>query len=200
MKIKLVIMIALLMSLASCNSSETPEDVAERVLKELHNEWIEKGVCSLTPFNMALVSNAQAKAFMNGKDIPTRSILVDSLFQIDEPCFSWEFDSVIESTTDLYRLSDFTWDKGGKNEGLMYKEYLDLFKKEGGEFNGQKLCKITETAAVILEYKDVPLYLIRYKVDSRHVDFVGDEYNTATVGVIKHPEEGYKVVYFMWDN
>ncbi|WP_300905695.1 hypothetical protein, partial [uncultured Bacteroides sp.] len=60
-------------------------------------------------------------------------------------------------------------------------------------------CKITEKAAAILEHKDIPMYLLRYKMDSRHVAFVGDEYCIVNVGVIKHPEDGYKVISFMWD-
>ena len=199
MKIKLPIIIALILCFASCKPTETPESVADKALQKLHNEWLDNGRHSLAHFSMELVTKAQAEAFINEEEIPNRSVLIDSLFQIDKIFFTWELDSIIESTTPLYKLCDFTLDNGGKYEGLMHKTYLDIYKKEGGEFDGQKLCKITETAAAILEHKDIPMYLLRYKMDSRHVDFVGDEYRTATVGVIKHPEDGYKVVSFMWN-
>ncbi len=39
----------------------------------------------------------------------------------------------------------------------------------------------------------------RNKFDKTHTEFIGNEYRIATVGVIKHPEDGYKVVSFMWD-
>lgn len=199
MKIKLAIIIALLMSLASCKPSGTPESVADEVLSKLHDEWLESGQCTLAPFDMSLVTNAQAKAFVEDKDIPNRNTIIDSLFQIRKPFFNWELDSIIELTTDLYQLCDFTLDKGGKYEGLMYKAHLDIYKKEGGVSDGHKLCKITETAAAVMEYENVPMYLIRYKMDKTHTEFVGNEYRIVTVGVIKHPEDGYKVVSLVWD-
>ncbi|WP_298026362.1 hypothetical protein [uncultured Alistipes sp.] len=199
MKIKLPIIIALILCFASCKPTETPESVADKALQKLHSEWLDNGRHSLAHFSMELVTKAQAEVFIKGKEIPNRSVLIDSLFQIDKTFFTWELDSIIERTTPLYELCDFTLDNGSKYEGLMQKAYLDIYKKEGGEFDGKKLCKITETAAAVLAHRDVPMYLIRYKMDKIHTEFIGNEYCTATVGVIKHPEDGYKVVSFMWD-
>ena len=138
MKIKLPIIIALILCFASCKPTETPESVADKALQKLHNEWLDNERHSLAPFSMELVTKAQAEAFIMGKEIPDRSALIDSLFQVDKP-FSilWELDSIMERTTSLYELCDFTRDKGGKYEGVMYKGYLDIYKKEGGEFDGQ---------------------------------------------------------------
>lgn len=80
----------------------------------------------------------------------------------------------------------------------MYRAYLDLYKGVGGEFKGSKLIKINERMAIILEYT-IPLYKMRYKIDEYHEAFVGNKYRIATLGVIKHPEHGYKVVSFMWE-
>lgn len=191
MKIELTIILVLL--LASCKSSETPESVADSALREISNELLSGKPYSTKDFSLALVNNDLAKAFINGSVFPANTF--DKYFQLDKPFSRWELIDVAEQAIDLYRIWDFTV-KGGNIER---DAILDIYKKEGGEYNGEKLCKITETAAVILKHKNVPMYLLRYKIDSRHVDFAGDEYRIATLGVIKHPEDGYKVVSFMWE-
>lgn len=191
MKIKLAIFFVLL--LVSCKSAETPESVADSALREISNELLGGKPCSTKDFSMALMNNDLAQAFISGSDLPTNPF--EKYFQLNKPFSRWELIDVSERAINLYRIWDFTV-KGGNIE---HDAILDIYKKEGGEYNGEKLCKITETAAVILEHKSIPMYLLRYKIDSRHVDFVGDEYRVATVGVIKHPEEGYKVVSFMWE-
>ena len=183
----------LVSSLISCKPSETPESVADKALTEISNELLSGEPCSTKGFSLALVHNDLAKALINGEDFPDNSF--DKYFQFDKPFFRWELIDVNEFPIDLYRIRDFTV-KGGNIE---HDAILDIYKREGGEYNGEKLCKITETAAAILEHKDTPMYLLRYKIDSRHVAFVGDEYRIATVGVIKHPESGYKVVSFVWE-
>lgn len=191
MKIKLTIILVLL--LASCKSSETPESVADSALREISNELLSGKPCSTKDLSLALVNNDLAKAFINGSVFPANPF--DKYFQLDKPFSRWELIDVAEQAIDLYRIWDFTVEGGN----IEHDAILDIYKKEGGEYNGEKLCKITETAAVILKHKNIPMYLLRYKIDSRHVDFVGDEYRIATLGVIKHPEYGYKVVSFMWD-
>lgn len=181
------------MSLASCKSAKTPESVADLALREISNELLSGKPCSTRDFSMALVHNDLAKDFISGSDLPTNPF--EKYFQLDKPFSRWELIDVAEQAIDLYRIWDFTV-KGGNIE---HDAILDIYKKEGGEYKGEKLCKITETAAVILEHKNIPMYLLRYKIDSRHVDFAGDEYRIATLGVIKHPEDGYKVVSFIWD-
>lgn len=193
MKIKLHIIIALILCFASCKPTETPESVADKALTEISNELLSGELCSTQGFSLALVYNDLAKAFINGEVFPNSPF--DKYFQLDKPFSRWELIDVKEHSIDLYRIRDFTV-KGGNIE---HDAILDIYKKEGGEFDGQKLCKITETAAAVLTHRDVPMYLIRYKMDITHIDFVGDEYSIATVGVIKHPEDGYKVVSFMWD-
>ena len=193
MKIKLPIIIALILCFASCKPTETPESVADKALTEISNELLSGEPCSTQGFSLALVYNDLANAFINGEDFPNSPF--DKYFQLEKPFSRWELIDVKEHSIDLYRIRDFTV-KGGNIE---HDAIMDIYKTEGGEFNGQKLRKITETAAAILEHKDIPMYLLRYKMDSRHVAFVGDEYCIANVGVIKHPEDGYKVVSFMWD-
>lgn len=193
MRFKLPIVIALILCFASCKLTETPESVADKVLTEISNELLSGEPCSTKDFSLALVYNDLAKAFINGEGFPNSPF--DKYFQLDKPFSRWELIDVKEHSIDLYRIWDFTV-KGGNIE---HDAILDIYKTEGGEFNGQKLCKITETAAAVLTHRDIPMYLIRYKMDKTHTDFVGNEYRTATVGVIKHPEDGYKVVSFMWD-
>ena len=144
-------------------------------------------------FDFAHVNNDLAQAFISGSDLPTNPF--EKYFQLNKPFSRWELIDVTERAINLYRIWDFTVKCGN----IEHNAILDIYKKEGGEYNCEKLCMITETAAVILEHKSIPMYLLRYNIDSRHVGFVGDEYRVATVGMIKHPEDGYNVVSFMWE-
>ncbi len=192
MRFKLPIIIALILCFASCNPAETPESVADKVLIEISNELLTGKPCSTEHISLDLMYSDMAKAAIEGNIIPD----FDKYFATDKPFSRWDLVETIEGCPiDLYKLWDITGDVGATiRVGL-----LDIYKSEGGVSGDKKLLKITDRFAITLEYKNVPLYKIKYKIDSRHVDFVGDEYRIATVGVIKHPEDGYKVVSFIWD-
>lgn len=190
---KKLYLIASLFFIVACGSHDTLECVAEKAL-----ESISRGE-KTELLHGALVVNAQAEAFIKNDHIPTRWELHKQYFQIGDLFYRWDLIDIKKCEVALYHISDFTFDKGGKYDGLLYREYLNLYKKEGGEYNGRILVKITDIAAAILEYKDVPLYELRYKIDSHHVEFVGNEYRIATISVIKHPESGYRVVSFVWE-
>lgn len=195
MKIKLTIIIALLMSLASCNSSDSPEMFAEQAMEAI-SRGDDKSIKCL---DNALVFNDMAKAVLDSVEIPDN--LVERYFQIGENFAQWELMDISEKSIDLYTLKDLTVGESGadgKYEGVMYRTYLDLYKKEGGEFNNSKLVRINESMAIILEYA-IPLYKMRYKIDEHHEPFIGNKYRIATLGIIKHPEHGYKVVSFIWE-
>lgn len=196
MKIKTSIIVALMLCiLSSCGSSDTPEKFAEQAM-----EAISRGDDqSVKGLDNALVFDEMIRAMSDS--VECHDNLVRKYFQIGEPFFRWELIDTKESSIDLYTLKDLTIGEsgeGGKYEGVMYRTYLDLYKKEGGEFNNSKLVKINERMAVILEYS-IPLYKMRYKIDEHHEAFVGNKHRTAILGVIKHPENGYKVVSFMWE-
>lgn len=143
--------------------------------------------------------NDMAKAVLDSVEIPDN--LVERYFQIGETFAQWELIDISEKSIDLYTLKDLTVGESGadgKYEGVMYRTYLDLYKKEGGEFNNSKLVRINESMAIILEYA-IPLYKMRYKIDEHHEAFIGNKYRIATLGIIKHPEHGYKVVSFIWE-
>lgn len=192
MKIKLHIIIALILCFASCKPSETPESVADKVLAEISKELLSGKPCSREHISLELLYSDMAKAAIEGNEIPD----FDKYFATDKSFSRWDLIETIEdSPIDLYKLWDITGDVGATlRDGL-----LDIYKNEGGVSGDKKLLKITDRFAITLEYKNVPIYRMKYKIDSRHIDFVGDEYSIATVGVIKHPEDGYKVVSFMWD-
>lgn len=194
MKIKLSIIAALLLCLVSCNSSDSPEKFAEQAM-----ETISRGDDKSLSLSNALVFDEIAKAVLDSVDCPDNP--VDKYFQIGEPFFRWELIGIKEEKMNLLTLKDLTIGESGENgkyEGVMYRTYIDLYGKEGGEHNNSKLVKINNRMAVILEY-DIPLYKMRYKIDEHHEAFVGNKYRIATLGVIKHPEHGYKVVSFMWE-
>lgn len=163
-------------------------------------EAISRGdASSLNGSNDVLVIDEIVRAALDSVDCPDN--IVDKYFQIGEPFFRWELIDITEEKVDLYDLRDLTIGESGedgKYEGVMYRAYLDLYKKEGGESGNSKLVKIDERKAIILEY-GISLYKLRYKIDEHHEAFVGNKHRTATLGVIKHPENGYKVVSFMWE-
>lgn len=195
MKIKLVIMIALLISIASCNSSDSPEIFAEQAMEAI-SRGDDKSIKGL---DNALVFNGMVKAMLDSVEIPDN--LVERYFQIGEIFTQWELIDISEEKIDLYSIKDLTIGESGENgkyEGVMYRAYLDLYKNEGGEFNNSKLIRINDRMAIILEYA-IPLYKMRYKIDEHHEAFIGNKYRIATLGIIKHPEDGYKVVSFMWE-
>ena len=195
MKIKLLTIIALMLCLASCNSSEPPEKFAEQAMEAISrgNDKSIKGLDNV------LVYNEMVKAMLDSVEIPDN--LVERYFQIGEIFTQWELIDISEEKIDLYAIKDLTIGESGedgKYEGVMYRTYLDLYTNEGGEFNNSKLVRINDRMAIILEYA-IPLYKMRYKIDEHHEAFIGNKYRIATIGIIKHPEHGYKVVSFMWE-
>lgn len=195
MKIKLLTIIALMLCLASCNSSDTPEKFAEQAMEAI-SRGDDKSIKGL---DNVLVYNEMVKAMLDSVEIPDN--LVERYFQIGEIFTQWELIDISEEKIDLYTIKDLTIGESGedgKYEGVMYRTYLDLYKNEGGEFNNSKLVRINDRMAIILEYA-IPLYKMRYKIDEHHEAFIGNKYRIAMLGIIKHPERGYKVVSFMWD-
>lgn len=198
MKIRISIIVSLMLcALSSCTSSS--DDL--KSFAEQYMEAFSRGdTSSLNGSNNALVIDEIVRASLDSVSSPDN--VVDKYFQIGEPFIKWELLDITEEDVDLYDLRDLTVGDsgvGGKNEGAMYKAYLDLYKKEGGEVNNTKLIKINERMAIILE-KGVPLYHLRYKIDEHHKAYVGNIHRTVTLGVIKHPEHGYKIVSFMWED
>lgn len=138
MKIKLVIMIALLISIASCNSSDSPEIFAEQAMEAI-SRGDDKSIKGL---DNALVFNGMVKAMLDSVEIPDN--LVERYFQIGEIFTQWELIDISEEKIDLYSIKDLTIGESGedgKYEGVMYRAYLDLYKNEGGEFNNSKLIR-----------------------------------------------------------
>lgn len=197
MNIRLSIIAALLLCIVSaCSSSDTPEKFAEQAMEAI-SRGDDKSIKGL---DNAFVVDEMVRAMLDSVECSDN--LLDKYFQIGEPFFRWELIDTDQELIDLYTLKDLTIGEsgeGGKYEGVMYRTYLDLYKKEGGEFNNSKLVKINERMAIILEY-DIPLYKMRYKIDEHHEAFVGNKHHTAILGIIEHPEHGYKVVSFMWED
>lgn len=192
MKIKLVMIIALLMSLASCKPTETPESVAEKYLCDLQSDLSELGFWNAVEHDnrsLALMENEQADSVISGGKIPAMPELFDKYFQNNKAFSRWELLDMSECSVNLYRVFDLA----KKTDKIMFDAYMSL------EENTSKKVIRSGNAATFLDFENVPLYKLKYKIDERHVDFVGDEYCVATVGVIQHPEHEYKVVSFMWN-
>lgn len=175
------------------NEISTPESAAEKYLSDLSSDLSELGFYSAVNHDnrsLALMMNEQADSIISGGEIPAMSDLFNKYFQDNKMFYRWKFLDMSVDSIGQYLVWDFT-----EMSDVEKSTRIDLLNK--GYFG--KPIKQTDVAAVILEQENVPLYTLRYKIDSRHVDFVGDEYSIATLGVIKLPEKGYKVVSLIWD-
>ena len=189
---KLIAILLLAVVMVGCKKNiGTPESTAEQYLNDLSSDLSELGFYSAVNHDnrsLALMLNEQADSIISGGKIPAMSALFGKYFQDNKIFYRWELIEKVNDTINLYQVCDLT----DKTDKIMLDAYMSL------ERNASKKIIRTENAATFLDLENVPLYKIKYKIDSRHVDFVGDEYRIATVVVIKHPEDGYKVVSFVW--
>ena len=74
-----------------------------------------------------------------------------------------------------------------KNTMLENYEFLKSSYKKNEEFKIHFDSANNEIGYSYLEYKDVPLFILRYKIEDTQL---------VEIHVIKHPEDGYKVTYF----
>lgn len=191
-KLITILFLAFFMIVSCKKDIGTPESAAEKYLSDLSSDLSELGFYNARNHDnrsLALMINEQADSIISGGKIPAMSELFDKYFHDNKVFIRWELLNVSECSVNLYRVFDLT----EKTDKIMLDAYMSL------ERNSSKKIIRTENAATFLDFGDVPLYKIKYKIDPRHVDFVGDEYCIATVGVIKHPEDGYKVVSFIWE-
>lgn len=190
---KLITILLLASIIVGCkNNIDTPENAAEKYLSDLSSDLSEFGFYNARSHDnrsLALMMNEQADSIISGGEIPAMSELFDKFFQEDKMFYRWDFLDMSVDSIGQYLVWDFTGMSDAEKSAR-----IDLLNK--GYFG--KPIKQTDVAAVILEQENVPLYTLRYKIDSRHIDFKGEEYQTATVKVMANPEDGYKVVSFMW--
>lgn len=185
----------MLLCLVGCDnkSVDTPESAAEKYLSDLKSDLLEIGFYNPRKHDnrsLVLMENEQADSIISGGKIPTMSELFDKYFQDDKHFYRWELMDISNDTINIYNVWDFT-----RMSDAERKTRLEMLDK--GYF-GEPV-KTTDVAAVMIAHKGVPKYAIKYKIDSRHIDFVGDEYKTAEVSIIKHPEKGYKAISFTWE-
>lgn len=190
---KLITILLLAFIIVGCKKDiGTPESAAEKYLSDLSSDLSEFGFYNARNHDnrsLALMINEQADSIISGGKIPAMSELFDKYFQNDKLFHRWELIGKASDTVALYRVCDLT-EKNGK---IMLDAYMSL------ERNSSKKIIHAEKAATFLDFENVPIYNLKYKIDPVHVDFDGDKYKVAYVGVIKHPEDGYKVVSFMWE-
>lgn len=83
-----------------------------------------------------------------------------------------------ESSVDLYGYSDYS-----KLEGLLTEDAIDRIRNANKHIYNEYE-EIDNIATYKISNKETPFYTLRYKIDNRY---------TATVFVVKVPEEGYRV-------
>ena len=191
---KLITLLLLASVIAGCkNNIDTPESAAEKYLNDLSSDLSELGFYNARNHDnrsLALMINEQADSIISGGKIPPMSELFDKYFEDDKIFYRWEFLEMSVDSIGQYQVWDFT-----EMSATEKSARIDLLNK--GHIG--KLIKQIDIAAVILEYENVPLYALRYKMDSRHIEFKGEEYETATVKLIENPDKGYNIVSFTWD-
>ena len=96
----------------------------------------------------------------------------------------FELVSSIEQKIKVYNTSRKPREK---NAVLRTYEFLKNIDKKNEEFKIHFDSANNEIGYSYLEYKDVPLFILRYKIEDTQL---------AEIHVIKHPENGYKVTYF----
>lgn len=192
MKINLTIFLALLISLTSCKSPETPESVADKYLCDLRSDLSELGFYNSVNHDnrsLALMLNEQADSIISGGKIPAMPELFDKYFQDDKLFHRWELMEKGNDTIDIYKVFDLT----NETDVTMLDTYLSM-----ESYASKKIIR-AGNAAAFLDIENAPLYKLKYKIDSGHIDFEGDKYKIAEVVVVKLPEKGYKVVSFIWE-
>ena len=190
---KIITILLLAFIIVGCKKDiGTPESAAEKYLSDLSSDLSELGFYNARNHDnrsLALMMNEQADSIIISGEIPAMSELFDKYFEDNKRFYRWELIGKASDTIALYRVCDLT-EKNGK---IMLDAYMSL------ERNSSKKIIHTEKAATFLDFENVPIYNLKYKIDPVHVDFDGEKYKVAYVGVIKHPEDGYKVVSFMWE-
>lgn len=192
MKIKLTIILALLISLASCDS---PESVAEKALEEIGNGKyrFDLDKCFMGTnddiFSMALVHNAEAEDFLQNKKPYNK--YKNLFFQTSCVFGEWKLVDKIEFPIDLY-FADFR--ESAKSIG--HEDWWDDHKKTiilrydsvGGHHDDKELVVLTDDA-IVEKRIAVPITRLRYKIDNSRI---------AVMDIVKNNKE-YRVASFIWE-
>ena len=174
------------------NDIDTPESAAEKYLSDLSSDLSELGFYGSVNHDnrsLALMLNEQADSIISGGKIPAMSELFDKYFQDNKLFHRWELIEKGNDTIDIYKVFDLT----NETDATMLDAYLSM-----ESYASKKIIR-AGNAAAFLDIENAPLYKLKYKIDSEHIDFEGDKYKIAEVVVVKLPEKGYKVVSFMWE-
>lgn len=197
MKIRISIIVALLLCiLSSCSS---PESVAESALQKIgdgrYSEPIAgdlkftRELVEGNEFSLALVNSFKVESFIEGKEVLQN--LEKIYFQKGRIFENWKLIEKEEFSTNLYNMQERYQLHSLYEENETYAKTDSILFFKAIEYNKDKIVMQTETAVAYIEEENVPLYSLRYKVDGAHI---------VSIGVIKHPEHGYKVVSFMWED
>lgn len=190
---KLITILLLAFIIVGCKKDiGTPESAAEKYLSDLSSDLSELGFYSSVNHDnrsLALMLNEQADSIISGGKIPAMSELFDKYFQDDKLFHRWELMEKGNDTIDIYKVFDLT----NETDATMLDAYLSM-----ESYASKKIIR-TEKAATFRDFENIPIYKLKYKIDPVHIDFEGDKYKVAEVGVIKHPEDGYKIVSFIWE-
>lgn len=192
MRIKPTIILALLMSLASCDS---PENVAEKALEEIGNGKyrfnLEKCFMGTNDdvFGMDLVRNAEAEDFLQHKK--PYSEYKNLFFQTSCVFGEWKLVDKIEFPMDLY-FADFRESAkliGHEDWWDDHKETITLlYDSIGSKYDGKQLVYLSDDA-IVEKRISIPITRLRYKIDNSRI---------VVMDIVKS-DKGSRVVSFIWE-
>lgn len=197
MKIKLFITLSVLFFFSSC--SYQAESVADKAMKELGGgKYYDEFGLGLHVFDLfhketSLFSDVEATSIdvkNESYDFNLRKNIITTDFLFSE----YKLSSKKNRKVDLYGFS-YKPVKDTSSLNRPYEErlkYYEEFKdiKRQDDSNEYKLCfdkNNSEIGFSYLEYKNIPLYEYRYKLDNRYL---------ADIHVVKLPNKGLKVTMF----
>lgn len=194
---KSLILLFTMLTLLFCGCSE--DHTANKAMKELGSgKYIDVDGLNFEKIEMfsgSLYSDAEAKnqfAETGEYDLEYEKILIntDMLFS------KFEMVSKNEIKVDLYGYLEKPKEGDTYSKEYTYDDDLRGYNMLK-EFNRKEYKKIktyidtvnndVETGYSFLRFKDVPMYIFRYKVDYIYL---------TEMHVIKHPDDGYRVTYF----
>ena len=197
MHIKLFIMkrIALILcviAFVGCSDKHQAQKVAEQALEAIGNGRYASSL-GLSPYLFgegSIFSNALENTLYAKEGYS--EYLHDALFQTD-----YLFDEYVFIDEDTDKFDAFYFSPApstmydiSEEAYMEYKEaHMEIYDELRNSYKDNPTFTETESGLSWLEYKNVPIWIFRYKVDNARI---------CTVRVAKLPREGYKVISFMY--
>lgn len=165
-------------------SCSTPENIAEKALKEIgsgkyKNDSFGIGFEKLKMFDNTIYSKNEIENYC--AEFGYSKSLDDVFFQTERIFDNYKFIDKKEKKIDLYNYISFH--NKNYNDSIFRHNAILAFKDE-------PKFKLDSISCQYLEYENVPRYDLRYKIENKYI---------LNVHVIDHPKDGLKISSFMYE-